>query len=159
MTDLIKLADDYARAFVGALVTKDVLLRPKGAQNIEVARAALAAEIAANDARRAEELAAYELTVISLRAELEADRAQQWRPIETAPKKHGDLLLGWVRYEKRGEDDDGNPYAEDGGTVDFIEWQDGGEHGEGYFMAMAGPWGDASDWITHWMPIPTPPKD
>ena len=74
MTDLIKLADDYARAFVGALVTKDVLLRPKGAQNIEVARAALAAEIAANDVRRAEELAAYELTVSSLRADAERDR-------------------------------------------------------------------------------------
>jgi hypothetical protein len=80
-----------------------------------------------------------------------------WRPIETAPKECGNLLLGWVRYQKHRVDDDGKAYTEDGGTIDFIEWQDGGEHGDGYFMATAGPWGDGSDWITHWMPLPSPP--
>jgi hypothetical protein len=80
-----------------------------------------------------------------------------WRPIETAPREHGKLLLGWVWYTKAGEDDDGEAYEQACSTVDFIEWQDGGEHGDGYWLATAGPWGGYSDGISHWMPLPAAP--
>lgn len=81
-----------------------------------------------------------------------------WLPIETAPKEPGKLLLGYVRNARIGEDDDGRYRETDTSTVDFIEWCEGGEHGDGYFMATAGPHGDHGDWITHWMPLPPAPK-
>jgi hypothetical protein len=81
-----------------------------------------------------------------------------WRPIETAPREHGKLLLGWVWYTKHDEDDDGYVTERQCGTVDFIEWRDGGEHGDGYWDAVSGPWGDSADGISHYMPLPAAPS-
>lgn len=80
-----------------------------------------------------------------------------WQPIETLPRVHGEVWLGWVHYVKNHEDADGNCVTQDLSTVDFIEWQAGGEHHDGYWMALAGPWGDYSDGITHGMPLPSAP--
>jgi hypothetical protein len=81
-----------------------------------------------------------------------------WRQIEEAPREHGKLLLGWVWYTKHDEDDDGYVTERQCGTVDFIEWRDGGEHGDGYWDAVSGPWGDSADGISHYMPLPAAPS-
>lgn len=83
----------------------------------------------------------------------------EWKPIETAPKD-GSLFLCWVSAVVYGETDEGQPYQQDASQVDFCSWRSGPsdlpEHG--YFDPCCGQIGDSQD-VTHWMPLPAPPKD
>lgn len=82
----------------------------------------------------------------------------EWQPIETAPKD-GTLFLCWVSAVRHGETDDGQQYQQDASQIDFCAWRNGPpdmpEHG--YFDPCCGQVGDAQG-VTHWMPLPEPPK-
>jgi hypothetical protein len=63
--------------------------------------------------------------------------AQQWQPIETAPKD-GTEILGFTRYGKRPDE-----------FEIYVVWWDGGWEAHGCSTAFAAP--------SHWMPLPAPP--
>lgn len=70
---------------------------------------------------------------------------QKWKPIETAPKNLGDRIEGFVLLSESGDVIHGGWYKEiDGEGVWFDRF-----YGE--------PIDDES--ITHWMPLPEPPKE
>lgn len=71
MTNLMDFADEYAKQVADAPVTNNIPQRQFAISQISAARDALSDAIAACDARHRQELAAYELTVSNLRAELE----------------------------------------------------------------------------------------
>ncbi len=78
-----------------------------------------------------------------------------WQPISTAPKD-GSMFLCWVsavRYE-------GQQYQRDASQVDFCSWRNGPPDlpGHGYFDPYCGQIADLQN-VTHWMPLPPPPKD
>jgi hypothetical protein len=82
----------------------------------------------------------------------------EWQPIETAPKD-GSMFLCWVWAIRQGEDDDGNPYEQDVSQVDFCSWRSQPDLGDvGWFDPYCGQIGEAQD-VTHWMPLPPPPKE
>ena len=84
--------------------------------------------------------------------------AAQWMPIETAPKD-GTLFLCWVYAVRYGETDEGQPYQQDASQVDFCQWRIYSECPDGgYFDPCCGQIGDSQS-VTHWMPLPQPPKD
>jgi len=78
----------------------------------------------------------------------------EWKTIETAPK-NGLLFLCWVRAVKYGEDDGGANFETDVSDIDFGRWNE--MPTGGFYENMTGQIGDAQD-ITHWMPLPEPPK-
>jgi len=86
------------------------------------------------------------------------ETAEAWQPIETAPKD-GTLFLGWVGGERWSSiDGGGSGYAHDVSQVDFCWWRaDFNCPNDGYFDNGSGQIGD-SQGVTHWMPLPTPPK-
>lgn len=80
--------------------------------------------------------------------------APQWQPIESAPKD-GSMFLCWVSAVRFGTRDDGSLAEEDCSEADFGYWmtvRDGG-----VFHNVQGEIGDQSA-ITHWQPLPAPPK-
>lgn len=77
-----------------------------------------------------------------------------WRPIESAPRD-GRMFLGWVSAVRYAEPDEGDPYEVDVSECDFCLWRDT-ELG-GYVDAMSSPRADLEH-VTHWMPLPEPPK-
>lgn len=83
----------------------------------------------------------------------------EWQPIETAPKD-GSLFLCWVSAVRYGETDEGQPYQQDASQVDFCSWRNGPRDlpDHGYFDPCCGQIGDSQD-VTHWMPLPPPPKE
>lgn len=81
----------------------------------------------------------------------------EWQPIETAPKD-GTMFLCWVSAERwSGVDGNSSSYAHDTSQIDFCWWRDGVD-GNGYFDPACGQIGDSQD-VTHWMPLPAPPKE
>lgn len=85
------------------------------------------------------------------------DTTDKWKPIETAPKD-GTMFLCWVSAVRYGETDDGQQYQQDASQVDFCMWRTQTDMNAGWFDPFCGQIGDAQD-VTHWMPLPAPPKD
>lgn len=82
----------------------------------------------------------------------------EWQPIETAPKD-GSLFLCWVKAITYGESDDGQQYEVDVSQVDFCEWRTQPDIEDcGWFEPCCGQISDYQR-VTHWMPLPPPPKD
>jgi len=63
-----------------------------------------------------------------------------WQPIETAPKDGREILT-------YGKDDDGEEYFW------VCGWWPYPTHEEGHWTCW-----HVSDWATHWMPLPEPPR-
>lgn len=83
----------------------------------------------------------------------------EWKPIETAPKD-GTMFLCWVAAARwSNSDGEFSSYAHNVSEVDFCWWRamPVGLEG-GYFDNASGQIGDGQE-ITHWMPLPPPPKD
>jgi hypothetical protein len=83
----------------------------------------------------------------------------EWKPIETAPKDGG-MFLGWVGAERwSGADGESSGHWHDTSAADFCWWRvvEGSPDG-GYFDNASGQIGD-SQGVTHWMPLPQPPKE
>lgn len=85
------------------------------------------------------------------------DTTDKWQPIETAPKD-GTMFLCWVSAVRYGETGDGQQYQHDASQVDFGMWRINEDLNAGWFDPFCGQIGDAQD-VTHWMPLPAPPKD
>jgi len=81
----------------------------------------------------------------------------EWQPIETAPKD-GTNFFCWVSAEQYGETDEGQQYIVDVSQVDFCMWMDFPEAPDGgWFEPACGQIADRQA-VTHWMPLPPPPK-
>lgn len=85
------------------------------------------------------------------------DTTDKWQPIETAPKD-GTMFLCWVLAVRYRETDDGQQYQQDASQVDFCMWRIHEDLNDGWFDPFCGQIGDSQD-VTHWMPLPAPPKD
>ena len=77
-----------------------------------------------------------------------------WQDIATAPRD-GSMFLCWSSAVRFVEQDDGVADGYDASECDFCVWKDS-EHG-GYFDALSSPRADIEQ-VTHWMPLPEPPK-
>lgn len=86
-----------------------------------------------------------------------ASREPQWLPIESAPKD-GSFFLGYISAEKYTENDEGVA-CKDASCVEICWWQKS-EGYDGYPDCGLFPLSDnMQGGITHWMPLPKPPKD
>jgi hypothetical protein len=83
----------------------------------------------------------------------------EWKPIDEAPKD-GTMFLGWVSAERwSGADGESSSHCHDTSTADFCWWRVVADSPDGgYFDNAAGQIGD-SQGVTHWMPLPQPPKE
>lgn len=79
-----------------------------------------------------------------------------WQPIETAPRD-GSMFLVWIRACRYCESDEGQSYEMDCSQYDFGVWKHDLAIGEGYVDYFSHPFAD-SEHVTHWMPLPEPPK-
>lgn len=80
-------------------------------------------------------------TITALRSEVERLRAaQQWRPIESAPKDGMPVQVGWI----------GRTWEASKSHCEYGEW--------GYLTREMGfiPWCEQP---THWLPLPPPPEN
>jgi hypothetical protein len=66
------------------------------------------------------------------------------------------MFLVWIDGERRGEDDDGHPFVQSDGQVDFAQWRDDG-HG-GYVDCFGNPYPYDAWGAPHWMPLPAAPS-
>lgn len=77
-----------------------------------------------------------------------------WMTIESAPKDGG-MFLVWIAGVRHGETDEGQPYQQEEGQVDFAQWrtfEDGG-----YVDCFGNPYPYDQWGATHWMPLPAAP--
>jgi hypothetical protein len=91
--------------------------------------------------------------LMDAKAEIERLRAERdWRPIETAPKDDSEFLAwdsGARKMDVCTMQRAGGPY----------EWQCWAVQVDGEYGPDPDDFGYANKNITHWMPLPTPPKD
>lgn len=73
------------------------------------------------------------------------------------PSSRCDILV-LVKYIRRHENEDGHQYDEEGSEVAMGEYAKACDNSNlSFFDSYSSPHGD-DWWITHWMPLPSPPE-
>lgn len=73
----------------------------------------------------------------------QADLAKAWQPIETAPRKRGERIIGWCVFPAGSEAREVKCFVPIGAPFDGPSW---------FYQGI-------KQNVTHWMPLPTPPAD
>lgn len=77
---------------------------------------------------------------------------------DVRPDSRCDILVS-VKYIRHHENEDGSPNDEEGSEVAMGEYVPVCDNRNlSYFDSYSSPHGD-DWWITHWMPLPSPPED